>query len=69
MKLKFLHLTLTLVSIGLIVGCTNTSDLENTNDFEQVREVAWTFVVEQGWNDRAEEDWQSAEVKKAIARE
>jgi len=59
MKLKLLYLILTVFSILLIAGCTNKSEIENTNDkerFEQVREVAWAFVEEKGWNGTAEEN-------------
>ena len=68
--MKLLYLILTVFSILLIAGCTNKSEIENTNDkerFEQVREVAWAFVEEKGWNETAEENWQNAKVKKEIA--
>ncbi|SES44437.1 hypothetical protein [Psychrobacillus sp. OK032] len=71
MKLKFLYLTITVFSIGIIIGCTNKQVIEeNTNDtdnYGDVRAVAWEFINEKGWNDRAKEDWQSAKVKKTIA--
>lgn len=70
MKLKFLYLTLAVFSIWIIIGCSNKQDIENTNDtdnYGDVRAIAWEFVNEKGWNDRAKEDWQSAKVKKTIA--
>ncbi|WP_438298156.1 hypothetical protein [Sporosarcina sp. FA15] len=67
MKLKFLYLAITAF---LIVGCSNNQEVGNitdTDSYENVREVAWAFIEEKGWNDNAEKDWESAEVKKMIA--
>ena len=67
MKLKFLYLAITAF---LIVGCSNNQEVGNitdTDSYENVREVAWAFIEEKGWNDNAEKDWKSAEVKKMIA--
>ena len=67
MKLKFSYLALTAF---LIVGCSNNQDVGNiteTDSYENVREVAWEFIEEKGWNDNAKEGWQSAKVEKIIA--
>ncbi|MEK3953340.1 hypothetical protein [Psychrobacillus sp. FSL K6-1464] len=70
MKLNFLYLTLAVFSIWVIIGCSNKQVIENTNDtdnYGDVRAVAWEFINEKGWYDRAKEDWQSAKVKKTNA--
>ena len=67
MKLKLLYLAITIL---LLVGCSNNQDVGNitdTDSYEKVREVAWEFIEEKGWNDTAKEDWKSAKVKKIIA--
>jgi hypothetical protein len=54
----------------MIVGCSIKQDRGNSNvidNYEKIREVAWEFIEEKGWDDRAIEDWKSAEVKKTIA--
>jgi len=70
MKLKFLYLSMTLFSLLLIVGCSSKQDEGNTNakdNYEKIREVAWDFLEEKGWDDRAIEEGKSAEVKKTKA--
>lgn len=70
MKLKFLYLTLTVLSILLICGCSTKQDKVNskgTENYVRIRIVAWDFIEERGWGDTAIEDWKSAEVKKTIA--
>ena len=54
----------------LLVGCSNNQDAGNAtnkDEYGKVREVAWKFVEAKGWTDTSKEDWQSAEVNKAIA--
>ena len=70
MKSKFLYLAITAFLLSLLVGCSNNQDvgtITDTDRYEKVREVAWGFIEEKGWNDTAKEDWKSAEVKKIIA--
>ena len=70
MKLKFLYLAITAFLILLLVSCSNNQDVGNMDDtdrYEKVREVAWEFIEEKGWNDTAKEGWQNAKVKKIIA--
>lgn len=69
MKLRFLYLTLTVLSILLICGCSTKQDEGNSKgtDNYEIRKVAWDFIEEKGWGGRAIEDWKSAEVKKTIA--
>ena len=70
MKLKILYLAITAFLILLLVGCSNNQDVGNINDTdsnEKVREVAWAFIEEKGWNDTAKEDWQNAKVQQIIA--
>jgi hypothetical protein len=71
-KLKFLYLAITVFSNLYIVGCSSDQGEGNTSDtdsYENVREIAWEFIEEEGWNDSAKDDWKSAEVKKMIADE
>lgn len=68
MKLKYLLLTV--FSIVLIVGCSNKPVIENANDIDiygEVKAAAWNFLHEEGWQDQAKDDFQSAKVEKAIA--
>lgn len=68
MKLKFLAITAFLIL--LLVGCSNNQDVGNitdTDSYEKVREVAWEFIEEKGWNDTAKEGRKSAKVKKITA--
>ncbi|WP_274310178.1 hypothetical protein [Solibacillus daqui] len=70
MKPKFLYIILPILSIWLIVGCTNKETLEKTVNPEQytkVKQVAWAFVEENEWTTTTKGDWQSATVKKVIA--
>jgi hypothetical protein len=70
MKLKFLYLSMALFSIFLIIGCSSKQDGGNskaTDNYEKIREVAWDFIKEKGWDDEALDEWKSAEVKKTIA--
>ncbi|WP_192797425.1 hypothetical protein [Psychrobacillus glaciei] len=51
MKLKILYLAITMLSLLLIVGCSNDNGSDNTlvnESYESVREVVWDFIVEQG---------------------
>ncbi|MGD7051691.1 MULTISPECIES: hypothetical protein [Bacillaceae] len=53
----------------LLVGCSNNQNEENqseTDSYNEVREVAWDFTKDKGWDDTAKGNWQSAEVRKVI---
>ncbi|WP_342543611.1 hypothetical protein MHH33_08845 [Paenisporosarcina sp. FSL H8-0542] len=70
MKLRFFSLTLTVLSILLICGCSTKQDEVNskgTDSYERIRKVAWDFIEEKGWGGSAIADWKSADVKKTIA--
>ena len=54
----------------LVVGCSNNQhvgDITDIDSNENVRQIAWEFIAEKGWNDTAKDSWQSAKVKKEIA--
>ncbi|MFJ8064600.1 hypothetical protein ACIQYS_08210 [Psychrobacillus sp. NPDC096426] len=40
---------------------------EMEDNYENVRRIAWDFLKENGWNDRANEEWKSATITKIIA--
>ncbi|KKB33093.1 YobA family protein [Bacillus thermotolerans] len=72
MKIKLLVFIL---SIPLVFLAACSSDSQTTNDVnatnkesdEHIREIAWDFVKEMGWNDEVKEEWQRAKVTKTIA--
>ncbi|ARF17896.1 hypothetical protein [Sporosarcina ureae] len=69
MKLKFMYFALALFSIMLIMGCSNKSVIENSNDtdsYEDAKAAAWGFLKEEGWQDQAKDDFQNAKVKEVI---
>ncbi|WP_226669660.1 hypothetical protein [Metabacillus litoralis] len=35
-------------------------------NYSKIREIAWNFLEEKGWSDRAKEEWKSAKVSKII---
>ncbi|WP_391203807.1 hypothetical protein [Psychrobacillus sp. L4] len=70
MKLKLLFFA-TVLFIFFIVGCSSKQEVGTTNgtdSYENIREIAWNFLVEKDWTERAIEDWKTAEVEKIIAR-
>jgi hypothetical protein len=44
-------------------------DSEVENNHAHIREIAWNFLTEKGWNNRAKDDWKSAKVNKIIVNE
>ena len=69
MKMKFIYFAFAVLSIILIMGCSNKQVIENTNDmnnYEDVKAIAWEFLKEKGWKDQAKDDLQSAKVKEVI---
>jgi hypothetical protein len=58
--------TVLIFSLILIVGCTNNEKMKIKDDHHNVRKVAWDFIDEKGWNDRAKGDWGNAIVTKSI---
>jgi hypothetical protein len=56
MKPKFIYIAMTLLSILLMAGWFNK------DSYDPVREAAWKFVEEKGWNGR-EEDWKKGKVE------
>ncbi|WP_391117234.1 hypothetical protein [Psychrobacillus sp. L3] len=70
MKLRVLFFA-TVLSIFFIVGCSSKQEIGNTNStdsYENIREIAWNFLVENDWTERAIVNWKTAEVEKIIAR-
>ena len=55
MMLTILYLTL--ISIILIVDCSNNKDLKSFPDdkdnYFHIKEIAWDFINERGWSDAA----------------
>lgn len=69
MKKLVLFLVVTVFVALLLVGCSDNQNAENqseTDGYNEVREIAWDFVKDKGWNGTAKENWQSAEVKKVV---
>ncbi|MCM3388271.1 hypothetical protein M3649_09010 [Ureibacillus chungkukjangi] len=64
--MKHLILTITLVSLLLIMGCT---EIKEGDEFEEFKAVAWEFVNEKGWNQMAKEEWQNATVTEIVVDE
>jgi len=69
-----LNLLLTLISICMVAGCSN-SNAQNVakpsseDGYELVREAAWDFIQDNGWSDPVKGNWQSAKVELLIADE
>lgn len=42
------------------------SDFKEKDPFLKIREVAWNFLKEKGWQDRAKEEWESSTVSEII---
>lgn len=40
-----------------------------SSNYMNIREMAWNFLKEKGWNDRAKKEWKSATVTKVIVNE
>ncbi|HJF32112.1 MAG TPA: hypothetical protein K8V56_10115 [Sporosarcina psychrophila] len=69
MRKVVLYLALTILSTFLVVGCSDIQNAENNTEkdsYDEVRKIAWDFVVDKGWNDTAKENWQSAKVTKVV---
>lgn len=70
MKFRFLYSLMALLVVLLISGCSTKQDEENSapsDNYGKTREVAWKYLHEKSWGERAFEDWRSAEVIKTIA--
>lgn len=64
MRKTFLHLALGSLLAIVLAGCGHSEeDQGETDTYTEAREAAWNYLDEKGWNDTAQEDWQSAEVK------
>ena len=69
MRKVALYLVITVFSAFLLVGCSENLNEENqvgTDGYNEVRETAWDFVKEKGWNNNANGNWQRAEVIKVL---
>ncbi|WP_100406961.1 outer membrane protein assembly factor BamD [Bacillus solitudinis] len=62
--MKSISLALALFSISLLVGCSNNRD-EN----ESIKELAWGFIEQKGWDATTKGDWKGAIVTDSIADE
>ncbi|PKR76833.1 hypothetical protein CEY16_13545 [Halalkalibacillus sediminis] len=70
MKGKFARLVILAFVLIQFVGCSDRLDsqLENRSDkYNDVRNIAWEFVKENGWNEQAKGDWKDAKVIKIVA--
>lgn len=56
-------------SLLLIIGCSNGKESKNngqTNAYDKVREIAWEYMKDNDWDDKASGNWQSAKVTEYI---
>ena len=72
MNRRYSILFLTLLSILILVGCTNEPEsddlIENPDDpYGEICAVAWDFIQQNNWHTRADENWESAKVETIIA--
>ncbi|MCT8138336.1 hypothetical protein H1D32_11595 [Anaerobacillus sp. CMMVII] len=65
MQIRFWILAFSFIAL-VLSSCSNLNDKEMTDNYDNVREVAWEFIKEQGWHDRVSDDWQSARVKQIV---
>lgn len=69
MKNISLYIVITMFSLFLIIGCSKSKESKNnsqTNAYDQDREVAWEYMKDKGWDDKARGNWQSAKVTEYI---
>ena len=69
MKKVALYAVITVFSSFLLVGCSDKPISENqpkTDSYNGVREAAWFYVKNNGWDQTAKENWQSATVEKVV---
>lgn len=67
MKWKYAILMFVFLTLA---GCANVDKMEvqtNDNEYEDVKKVAWNYLLEQDWNDVVKGDWRSSEVTQVIA--
>lgn len=70
MEKKIQYLVLGVFMFILLVGCgsSNADSQSEVDDYNKAREVAWSFIEENGWDDTAKkENWQNAEVTTVTA--
>ena len=70
MKSKFTYIVLTVLSILLIIGCSNKQGIDNAEDrdrYEGVKAIAWAYLNEKGWQEEANDDLQTAKVRETTA--
>ncbi|WP_026674858.1 hypothetical protein [Alkalihalobacterium bogoriense] len=67
MKTNMITITITVFIVLLLGGCFNNETMESNSDsYYEVKETAWNFINEQGWNETAKKNWQTAEVSKLV---
>ncbi|MDM5332193.1 hypothetical protein QUF56_03055 [Ureibacillus composti] len=57
---SFIYLILA-IFVVLMVGCSNKAT-QHDDEYYNVKLVAWEFLKEKGWDGRAKENWETAEV-------
>ena len=56
--------------ILFLIGCSqNVNSIQEKDEYDNIRKIAWEFAKEKGWNTIAKEEWASAEVSEIIANE
>ena len=69
MKKVALYAVIAVFSSFLLVGCSDKPISENqlkTDSYNGVREAAWFYVKNNGWDQTAKENWQSATVEEVV---
>lgn len=64
-----MNFTIIVFSVFLIASCSSSEDVDDSNkknNYDKIKEVAWNFLLEKGWDERALKDWKNADVKKII---
>ncbi|MDR0139472.1 hypothetical protein RFW18_17085 [Metabacillus idriensis] len=56
------------------IGCSTNTDIQKTavskeEEFHIARKIAWEFLKERQWNDRAKDNWKNAKVTETTVDE
>lgn len=66
MKKLVLYFVLIVLLSLLLVGCSESENPSDKEDYNEARAAAWEFIQEKGWHRTAKENWQSAEVTQVV---
>lgn len=63
-----------LLLMTVSIGCSNNTDVQKTavskeEEFHNARKIAWEFLKERQWNDRAKDNWKTAKVTQTTVDE